>query len=85
MRKPINVTPDGLAYALKASYFKNASITTLTGGGHHFPCTGVIECEDSRPLESDEPDGRQGDKRGGGVPDGDSGDTWLRFRNGDGL
>lgn len=33
MRKPINVTPDGLAYALKASYFKNASITTLTGGG----------------------------------------------------
>lgn len=40
---PINVTPDGLAYGIKASYFKNASLTTLTGGGGHFPCTGVIE------------------------------------------
>ena len=30
---PINVTPDGMAYGIKASYFKNASITTLTGGG----------------------------------------------------
>lgn len=33
MMKPINTTPDGLAYAVKASYFKNASLTTLTGGG----------------------------------------------------
>lgn len=28
MRKPINVTSDGLAYALKASYSKNASTTS---------------------------------------------------------
>ena len=33
MMKPINTTPDGHAYAVKASYFKNASLTTLTGGG----------------------------------------------------
>jgi len=32
MRKPINTTPNGLAYGIKASYFKNASLTTLTGG-----------------------------------------------------
>lgn len=31
--KPINVTPEGNAYGIKASYFKNAAITTLTGGG----------------------------------------------------
>jgi len=32
---PINVTPNsGLAYGIKASYFKNASLTTLTGGAH---------------------------------------------------
>ena len=30
--KPINTTPDGLCYGIKASYFKNASLTTLTGG-----------------------------------------------------
>lgn len=42
-RLPINVTPEGNAYGIKASYFKNAAITTLTGGGGHFPCTGVIE------------------------------------------
>ena len=29
---PINVTNDGCAYAIKASFFKNASLTTLTGG-----------------------------------------------------
>lgn len=40
---PINVTNDGCAYAIKASYFKNASLTTLTGGGGHYPCTGVLE------------------------------------------
>lgn len=45
--KPINVTPEGNAYAIKASYFKNAAITTLTGGGGHFPCTGVIEIYDN--------------------------------------
>ncbi len=32
MKKPINTTTEGLAYAIKASYFKNASLTTLTGG-----------------------------------------------------
>ena len=31
-RLPINVTPEGNAYGIKASYFKNAAITTLTGG-----------------------------------------------------
>lgn len=41
--KPINVTSEGNAYGIKASYFKNAAITTLTGGGGHFPCTGVVE------------------------------------------
>lgn len=29
---PLNTTSDGCAYAIKASYFKNASLTTLTGG-----------------------------------------------------
>ena len=43
---PINVTPEGNAYGIKASYFKNAAITTLTGGGGHFPCTGILEVED---------------------------------------
>ena len=43
---PINVTEDGCAYGVKASYFKNASLTTLTQGGTHFPCTGVIEKTD---------------------------------------
>ena len=49
---PINTTPGGLAYGIKASYFKNASLTTLTGGGHHFPCSGVLEVfeEDSQCL-----------------------------------
>lgn len=46
-RLPINVTPEGNAYGIKASYFKNAAITTLTGGGGHFPCTGVLEIWDS--------------------------------------
>ena len=45
--KPINTTPGGLAYGIKASYFKNASLTTLTGGGHHFPCTGVLEIHET--------------------------------------
>lgn len=45
--KPINVTPEGNAYGIKASYFRNAAITTLTGGGGHFPCTGVIEIYDN--------------------------------------
>ena len=34
---PINTTPGGLAYGIKASYFKNASLTTLTGGGASLP------------------------------------------------
>lgn len=39
-----------MAYGIKANYFKNASLTTLTGGGHHFPCTGVMEIyEDDSP------------------------------------
>lgn len=40
---PLNVTVDGCAYAIKASYFKNASLTTLTSGGAHYPCSGVLE------------------------------------------
>lgn len=43
---PINTTNDGCAYGVKASYFKNAAITTLTGGGGHFLCTGILEVED---------------------------------------
>ena len=37
---PINTTPGGLAYGIKASYFKNASLTTLTGGGITSPAPG---------------------------------------------
>lgn len=33
-RIALNVTVDGCAYAIKASYFKNASLTTLTREGH---------------------------------------------------
>lgn len=29
---PTNTTNDGCAFAIKASYFKNCSLTTLTGG-----------------------------------------------------
>lgn len=29
---PTNTTSDGCAFAIKASYFKNCSLTTLTGG-----------------------------------------------------
>lgn len=47
LKLPINVTPEGNSYGIKASYFKNAAITTLTGGGGHFPCTGVIEIYDN--------------------------------------
>ena len=36
LKLPINVTPEGNAYGIKASYFKNAAITTLTGGGGIF-------------------------------------------------
>lgn len=32
MRKPINITNEGCAFAIKASYSKNVSLTTLTGG-----------------------------------------------------
>lgn len=47
---PLNMTADGCAYAIKASYFKNASLTTLTGGGAHYPCSGLLE------VNSDEED-----------------------------
>ena len=50
---PINVTNDGCVYAVKASYFKNASLTTLANGGGHFPCSGVMEV-----YEEEEYDGR---------------------------
>ena len=53
MMNPINTTPDGLAYGIKASYFKNASLTTLTQGGHHFPCTGVMEIYDDDTNQHD--------------------------------
>lgn len=54
---PINVTGDGCAYAIKASYFKNAAITTLTQGGAHYPCTGVFEIHDDKDS-SDKHSGR---------------------------
>lgn len=44
---PTNTTNDGCAFAIKASYFKNCSLTTLTGGGGHYPCTGVLVVEES--------------------------------------
>ena len=81
MRKPINVDSDGCALTLRACYFKSAGYKTILS--ECYPCTGVIECDDSWPFDSDKPDGRQGDKRGGACPDGDGGDT--RFRDGDGL
>lgn len=40
MMKPINTTTDGCAFGVKASYFKNASLTTLTGGGRTLPLHG---------------------------------------------
>ena len=40
MNLPTN-TADDCAFALKF-YAKNASLTTMTNGGGHFPCTGVI-------------------------------------------
>ena len=61
-RIPINVTPDGMAYGIKSSYFKNASLTTLTGGGGHFPCTGVLERHDTREMEPELPTGRKSDE-----------------------
>jgi hypothetical protein len=33
MRIPINTTSDGYAFAVKANYFKNASLSTLVNGG----------------------------------------------------
>jgi len=59
---PINTTPDGLCYGIKASYFKNASLTTLTGGGGHYPCTGVLEWSpDTRDVQQELADRRKGD------------------------
>ena len=54
MRKviPINTTPGGLCYGIKACYFKNASLVTLTRGGHHFPCTGVLEIYGQEEAEN---------------------------------
>ena len=49
---PINTANDADAYAIKASYFKNASLSTLTGGGGHYPCTGVLEVS-QEPLPQD--------------------------------
>lgn len=36
-RIPINTTNTGEAFGLKFSYFKNASLTTLTRGGRSLP------------------------------------------------
>lgn len=33
LKLPINVTPEGNSYGIKASYFKNAAIPTLDWGG----------------------------------------------------
>lgn len=43
---PINTSRGCIAYGIKASYFKNASLTTMTQGGGHYPCTGVLELYD---------------------------------------
>lgn len=59
---PTNTTSDGCAFAIKASYFKNCSLTTLTGGGGHYPCTGVlvVESGDTGALFPDIAARRQG-------------------------
>lgn len=44
---PINVTAGGCAFALKYSYSKNISISTVTRGGGHFPCTAILEVYES--------------------------------------
>lgn len=54
--KAINTTADGLAFTIRARY-DGAGLTNLTGGGAHFPCTGVLEIEDS-------PDRTDMEKRG---------------------
>lgn len=46
IRIPTNTDIDGNALCIKACYFKNAAISTLTSwmaGGNHFPVTGVLE------------------------------------------
>lgn len=46
IRIPTNTDIDGNALCVKASYFKNAAISTLTSwmwGGNHYPVTGVLE------------------------------------------
>ena len=47
IRKPTNTDADGNALCIKASYFKNAAISTLLSwmvySGCHFPVTGVLE------------------------------------------
>ena len=39
---PINVTEDGCAYGVKATYSR-LSLVNIVQGGEHFPCTGIIE------------------------------------------
>ena len=45
MRKRIliNTTADGLAFALTTRMPLQAGLTNLTGGGGHYPATGVME------------------------------------------
>lgn len=45
---PINTTSDGCAFTIRARY-DGAGLTSLTGGGGHFPATGVFEA-----IEEDE-------------------------------
>ncbi len=42
---PINVTDDGCAYGVKATYSRS-SLVNIVQGGEHFPCTGIIEIVD---------------------------------------
>lgn len=47
IRIPTNTDINGNALCIKACYFKNAALSTLTswmfGSGSHYPVTGVLE------------------------------------------
>lgn len=63
MRKPINTTPDGCAFAITTSLPDHAGITNLTLGGGHFPCTGVIEITYEDMDDSEEGQGTRSDRK----------------------
>lgn len=57
--RPINITADGCAFALRARYADAACLKGLTGGGGYYPCTGVIEVYEQDNIESKIPNGKE--------------------------